>query len=139
MQESNELKELARAYYHSMENNDESFFRSTISHDEAVLSIGSDPDEWWVGYEAIIKVYLAQLEAMQGFSMVSKSLRAYAEGTVGWIADQADLVTPDGQRIPVRWTAVCHQEDGAWKFVQAHLSMGISNEDALGQELPTEG
>ena len=75
---------------------------------------------------------------MQGISLVSKNLSAYAEGSVGWIADQAEMVTPDGQTVPFRFTAVCHQEGGAWKIVQAHLSIGVSNEAAIGQDLPTE-
>jgi len=35
-------------------------------------------------------------------------------------------------------TSVFHQEDGAWKLVQSHYSIGVSNEDVVGRELTTE-
>jgi hypothetical protein len=31
---------------------------------------------------------------------------------------------------------VLHREDGDWKFVQSHASVGVANEEAFG-ELPT--
>jgi len=37
----------------------------------------------------------------------------------------------DGRRVPVRLTAVLHQEDGDWKAVQSHASIGVPNEQML--------
>ena len=45
---------------------------------------------------------------------------------------------PDGTEIPFRITGVYHQENGEWKVVQWHASIGISNEEAIGQELTLE-
>jgi hypothetical protein len=39
--------------------------------------------------------------------------------------------------MPFRVTAVLHKENGEWKMVQGHVSFGVPNEEALGQELPT--
>jgi hypothetical protein len=37
--------------------------------------------------------------------------------------------------MPSRLTLVCQQEDGAWKVVQWHVSVGVANEELLGREL----
>ena len=37
----------------------------------------------------------------------------------------------DGKRAPVRITAVLHQEDGDWKAVQTHASIGVPNDRML--------
>ena len=56
-----------------------------------------------------------------------KKLCAFEEGTVGWGADQLDVVLPDAERttIPARATAVFHQEAGEWKMVHIHVSFGV--------------
>lgn len=36
-----------------------------------------------------------------------------------------------GKRVPVRMTAVLHQEDGEWKAVQTHASIGVPNDRML--------
>ncbi len=60
---------------------------------------------------------------------------AFEEGTVGWVADQGTFRMPDGTEVPFRMTVVVHREDGDWKVVQEHASIGVRNEDALGVEL----
>lgn len=57
------------------------------------------------------------------------------EGTVGWVEDQVRFSVPDGQEFGGRMSLVAHQEDGAWKVVHIHLSFGVPNEEAVGQEL----
>jgi hypothetical protein len=37
----------------------------------------------------------------------------------------------EGRRVPVRLTAVLHQEEGDWKAVQIHASIGVPNEQML--------
>jgi SnoaL-like protein len=44
------------------------------------------------------------------------------------------LILEDGTEILTRSTAVFHREDGEWKMVQGHTSVGISNEDLFGSE-----
>jgi hypothetical protein len=49
---------------------------------------------------------------------------AFREGTVGWVADWLTLTLPNGTGVPVRVTAVFHWENGDWKLVQYHGSLG---------------
>lgn len=62
-------------------------------------------------------------------------VEAYQEGSVGWGLARPTLTMPDGSQIAPRWSAVSHREDGTWKLVQLHASVGISNEELLGMEM----
>lgn len=54
---------------------------------------------------------------------------------MGWTAERAAFVVPGSRQIPVRITAVYHQEDGEWKVVQSHASVGVPNQELVGKEL----
>jgi hypothetical protein len=56
---------------------------------------------------------------------------AFQEGTVGWAATRLTISLPDGRQVSPRWSAVFHQEDGVWKFVQTHASIAVPN-DQIG-------
>jgi ketosteroid isomerase-like protein len=62
-----------------------------------------------------------------------KELDAFVEGTVGWASSRFRWMSKDGSEIPMRWTAVFHREDGEWKMVQVHASVGVPNEEVFGE------
>ena len=137
MKPSNELKELTMRGLDSFAQSGLDFFTQRISAQAGVLAIGTDPKEWWPGYDTITNIFKAQSEAMQGMMIVNSAPQAFSEGSVGWVADQPTFRLPDGTEIPFRLTIVYHQEDGEWKVVQWHASLGVANEEAIGEELPT--
>ena len=137
MEQSTELKEFTLRSYEALSSGDYSFYERYLSQEDGVLSLGTDPNEWWAGYATITKVFKAQLEEMGGFSIIDGAPEAYSEGSVGWVADHPTLKLADGTEIPVRLTAVYHKENNDWKFVQMHLSVGVPNEELLGRALPT--
>jgi hypothetical protein len=63
--------------------------------------------------------------------------QAYAEGSVGWVADRPVLHVL-GQEIPIRWTVIFHREAGEWKIIQEHMSVGAPNVEVVGKEFTTE-
>ena len=126
MNQSDELRDLALKWYESVSSGDlvsavESFF----SRQDGVLSIGTDPNEWWEGYGNIIE----SRKQMGAFQVKAGDLKAYCEGTVGWVADRMTFKGSDGTEIPFRLTAVFHKENGQWKVVQQHVSVGVPNEE----------
>ena len=135
MEPSNELKELVLRTYAAMGNGDTSFYDHHLSHQEGVLIIGSDPNEWWTGYDTITQVFKAQMREMGGVSCLPGDPQAYRMGDVGWVADRPRFRLPDGIELPVRMSIVFVQEDGAWKVAQQHISIGVPNEQIVGQEL----
>jgi hypothetical protein len=51
-------------------------------------------------------------------------IKAYRVGNVGLVGDMPSFIEPNGTETPFRITSVFRQEDGSWKLVQAHISIG---------------
>jgi ketosteroid isomerase-like protein len=136
MERSDELRELFLRWYGALANGDVAFVERHISRDRGLRAIGSDPEEWWSGAQ-VVEVIKEQIAAMGGsMPMKPGDPEAYVEGSVGWVADQGTLTLPDGGQLPFRVTGVVHRENGEWRFVQTHASIGVANEETFG-ELPT--
>ncbi len=139
MESSTELRNLVLRYYQALAAGDRSFLEQIISYQPGVLNIGTDPREWWSGYDTFLHVAVTQFQELGGSPRImGADPQAYREGSVGWVADQPSFELPDGTQLPFRVTGVFHQEDGAWKLVQSHYSIGVANEEAVGRELTTE-
>lgn len=136
MEPSSELRDLFVRLYDAIAKGDVAFIEQHFSDADELRAIGTDVEEWWSG-QRVPEVFKEQIEAMGG-SMPLKpgDPEAYVEGSVGWVADRGTLTLPDGGSLPVRVTAVAHREDGDWRLVQWHASLGVPNEETVG-ELPT--
>ena len=131
MEKSKELKSFILSGYKAMGGGDFGWWERHQSRQEGALSIGTDPNEWWAGYAAIMAAVRPQIQALAG-SVMEGDPQAYVEGTVGWFADSAQWKLPNGAVIPTRLTGVCIKEEGEWKFLQTHFSIGVPNEEAFG-------
>jgi hypothetical protein len=131
MKKSNELRDFVLSSYKSMRDGDFGWWERHQSRSEGALTIGTDPDEWWAGYAAIMDAVRPQMKAMAGSTMEGDP-QAYVEGTVGWFADNLQWKLPNGNVVSARLTGVCTKEEGEWKFVQTHFSIGVPNEEAFG-------
>ena len=73
-----------------------------------------------------------QLESTGGFDIAAGGPVGYAEGAVGWAADQPTMGIGE-QRVPMRMTCVLRRVDGNWRIVQGHLSVAANiNQDLFG-------
>ena len=98
------------------------------SHDLCAVAIGSDPGEWTEGYDETMRLMRGSTpDAELGITAGLDDVKAFREGTVGWAAGHGYFEL-EGKRVPVRLTAVVHQENGEWKVVQTHASIGVPNE-----------
>lgn len=50
---------------------------------------------------------------------------------MGWLVDEPAFVFPDGSSFQTRLTAVMRQEDGRWKLVHMHVSVGVPDEEVV--------
>jgi ketosteroid isomerase-like protein len=136
MERSDELRDVTLQFYAALASGDLSFFDRHFSQSEDTRSIGTDPQEWWSGPK-VIQVWKEQIAALGGsMPIITGDLEAYADGNVGWVADRPKLDLGDGNPVAIRFTAVFVREDGDWKLVQSHASIGLANESTFG-ELPT--
>jgi len=133
MKPSDDIKNVLLRLYESESSSDINTFTQLFSRREGVLVIGTDPAEWWDGYEVISRVHEAQLQELgESVKFQAVKVQAYEEGTTGWCAAYALVLLPNGRKLPIRATAVFHQEDGEWKIVQYHGSIGVPNDEAFG-------
>ena len=135
MEHSDEIKKLILRFYESLENADEAFWSNLLTKKDGLLMIGSDAREYWTDHSYIVKTLKSQLDQMGDTKVITSDIQAFTEGTVGWSANQGLMKMPDGVEIPFRATGVFHQENGEWKIVQWHASIGIANVEAIGEEL----
>lgn len=137
MQPSAELRDLYVRLCEAQTSGDHAFFARRFSSKDGVVAIGTDPAEWWQGFETISEVFKAQLSEAGGFEMLPGEPLAFADGNVGWAAGRPLVRLPDGAEIPLRFTAVFQKGPDGWQIVQWHMSAGVSNEDLIGRSLTT--
>lgn len=126
---SPEIEQVLRDSVNALARSDIDAIARRTSRDACVLSIGSDPEEWAEGYDEIIRLFRDSTPE-GGVSVGLDDVKAFREGGVGWAAARGYFET-EGRRVPVRLTAVLHEEDGEWKAVQSHASIGVPNDRML--------
>lgn len=121
MRSDPELERVISAYFEAAQAGDRSWARRHVRQDDALRVLGTGADEFFAGAEAyeIMTSGDAHLQA----SVSIRDLEAWSEGSVGWGMARVSLSLPDGQDLPIRWSAVfCRGEDG-WEAVQIHTSL----------------
>lgn len=138
MEPSAEIRDITLRFYQALSKGDMPVIERLFSRHDGVVLIGTDPAEWWTDHAAITRVFKAQMEEMGGgFVLVAGEVHAYGEGAAGWVADRPKIKLPDGSELPLRVTGAFLKEDGEWKLVSWHASIGVKNEEAFGAELTT--
>ena len=128
---SHEIEQVMEDTLDAMVRSDMDKIARHTSSEACVLAIGSDASEWAEGHEEIMGLFRASIpEGDLGVRAGLEDVKAFCEGSVGWAAAHG-YFEMQGKRVPIRLTAVLHQEDGAWKAVQSHASIGVPNDKML--------
>ena len=126
MDESAAVRQALLTFYERRSAGDASSFDRVISG-RYTLHIGTAPGEWVEDLERL----------RRGFSGFPLTLapgprpRAWSEGSIGWAADEPTM-SFEGARIVTRLLAVFRHEDGDWRLVAAHFSVGVPD-DQVGE------
>ena len=100
-----------------------------LSDDADALAIGTDASEWAQGREAIMGFFRdSGPDGTLQLTIPVHDVAAYEEGDVGWAVARIAFEV-DGREVPVRMTTVMHREDGEWRLLQMHASIGVPNEE----------
>jgi ketosteroid isomerase-like protein len=136
MERSAELEALIAAWFAAATRGDSSLVAVHVSPSDVTRLIGSDPSERFGGGSAVQEFLIGEVEGAGGHATFDPiDTEAFCEGAVGWATTDLTITMPDGRRVSPRWSAVFHHEDGTWKFVQTHASIGVPNAD-IGWEYP---
>jgi ketosteroid isomerase-like protein len=131
MERSRELEQLVSDWFAAASRGDASLLDRHVSGDPRARLVGSDPDEWLQGGDAIAQFLRGELEGAAGAVTFSASeTEAYADGSVGWAATKLQITRPDGMHVSPRWTAVFVRDGETWQFVQVHASIAVPNAEA---------
>jgi len=137
VERSVELENLVAAWFRAATDGDPSLVEAHVSPGEGTRLIGSDPGEVFKGGEAVAEFLKGEVERAGGHARFTPTdTEAFSEGSVGWAAAHVTITMPDGGSVSPRWGAVLHLEDGVWKFVQIHASIGVPN-DEIGWVYPS--
>ncbi len=131
MQDSAGVRDGLRSFYERFSAHDPEGFGDVIASDPAVSVIGTAPGEGHQDRDAWVSAYRQFIPEVGLRLTGGDAPRAWEEGTVGFAVDEPRFVFPDGSFIPTRLTAVLHREDGGWKVVHLHFSVGVPDEDAM--------
>jgi ketosteroid isomerase-like protein len=99
------------------------------------ITIGTDPDEWWDKPTTMAWIREAMTDPGT-MSVGDSSIRAEAgeytvhvQGEAAWSEGRGKFVNDHRDERAVRNTGVFVREDGEWRCVQAHGSIGVPNHD----------
>ena len=140
MRRSPEVEAVVARYKQALANTDTELLSHLFSHEAALTVIGTDPREWWSGYEEMMSVTTAQLaeaRATGGLAIELIDIEGFDDGDVGWAAGRGVFRFAGHPDLPFRLTTVLRVERGHWRVVQAHSSVGLRNEDVLGLSFTT--
>ncbi len=126
MQQSEEVRDAMLRFCASLSAGDVASFDELVSQESATLIIGTSPGEWVTERERMRFGFEAE-----GVRLEAKDPVGYEEGSLGWVVDQPAFVFPDGSVMQTRLTAVMRQEEGRWKLVHMHLSVGVPDEQVV--------
>jgi hypothetical protein len=127
VQESAAVIDAMLRFYDRLSANDVASFDSIVSSEPMTEVIGTAPGERVTERARLRFGFEAEgVRFEPGPSPVG-----YQEGTVGYVVDEPTLFYPDGSGIRTRLTGVWHQEDGAWKLVHMHVSVGVPDEEVV--------
>jgi ketosteroid isomerase-like protein len=104
--------------------------RSLLSERPDAVHIGTDAGEWWTSGQVVNAV--AAADAGDDIRAVADDIDVHLQGDVAWVEGRGRFTRADGAERPVRMTGVLVREDGQWKVVQSHASIGVPNADIFG-------
>ena len=125
MKRSPEIENLMRDSVAALERSDLAFIEKHTSRADGTVAIGTDPDEYARDFDTIMRLMADSTpKGDQQIKVVIDEIRGYEEGDIGW-SDATGHFESDGSTVPVRITDVARREDGVWRSVQTHASIGV--------------
>lgn len=127
MQESPAARDALLSFYEAFTAatpGDMKTFDRVFTREQDLLIIGSAYHEWVAGRDTGTQAWGAE-----GIGIEPGDPVGWEQDSVAWAADRPSFVFGD-VRMPIRILAVMLNEDGAYRIVSAHFSVGVPDEVA---------
>lgn len=125
MERSDHVRDAMLRFYERLSAGDVGSFDQLVSGEEATLVIGTAPGEWVRERDRLRFGFEAEGVGMRP----GPTPEGFEEGSLGWVVDEPTMSLPDGSTIKTRLTGVLKREEGAWKIVHFHVSVGVPDEE----------
>jgi ketosteroid isomerase-like protein len=138
MRRSPEIEQCVRDMVNAVDRGDVQAAKRSLSAEEGVVMIGTSPDEYARSEEGMGRMIKDSTpEGPEQLHMSVDEVYGYEEGDVAW-ADSTGRFMRDDSTVATRFTTVFHREEGGWRCVQAHASIGVANERMFDAGLSRE-
>lgn len=129
MEDSQGIREAMLRYWEGLSTARPEIADQVIADTDPAVVIGTGPGEGREGPAAWRQGVRDTIEQIPGVRIEAGSgMRAWEHGDAGFLIDEPAWVMPDGSRIPTRATTVWARQDGDWRIVHLHLSVGVPDE-----------
>lgn len=126
MSPSTEIRDTMLEFYRRMLAGEAEAANDLISRDPAMIFIGSAGE--WLDDQATLRA---------GTQVPGEGVEAgpnpigFANGDVGWFADQPSWLFADGSRAEMRLSAVLQREAAGWRIVHVHMSIAVPDNECV--------
>jgi ketosteroid isomerase-like protein len=125
-----EIRDLLDEMIEAQNAGDAPRLRTMLSERPDAVHIGTDAEEWWTSKQLVDAV--AAVTGGDDIQAVADDIGIHVQGDIAWVEGHGRFTRADGAERPVRLSGVLAREDGQWKAVQTHASIGVPNADIFG-------
>ena len=126
MAPSSEIRDTMLEFYRRQLDGEADAANDLISRDPGLVFIGSAGE--WVDDQATLRS--GTQEPGEGL-IAGPSPVAYADGDMGFYADQPTWLFADGSRVEMRLSAVLRREPAGWRIVHVHMSVSVPDDECV--------
>ena len=122
------VEKVIDAYANTYENEDAETILMALAHDKDMISLGTDPDEFYIGYQTVVDKFKFQFKRLEETTVYinKREVKIHESGKVAWFVQVWDMRTiaagsknfDQGMRL----TGVLEKRDEKWVIVQFHNS-----------------
>jgi adenylate cyclase len=144
VERSPELQAVMIRLLKAVETRDTETIRAMVAPGDNTMVIGSDPQEWYMGPEAVELLTISPAHS-RTYRYNIKHLEAFESGAIGWAAadtivefepSRASEVQLKSDPVPLRMTAVFILDRGSWLVTFWHASVPAPDDpEVVGPEL----
>jgi uncharacterized protein (TIGR02246 family) len=128
--DQDEVRKVIEETIEALNAGDAARLRSVLSERVDGVHIGTDAGEWETGKQVVDAA--AAVGGADDVQVVADDVDIHVQGDVAWAEGHGRFTLAGGGERPARMTWVLVREDGQWKFVQSHASIGVPNAETFG-------
>ncbi len=123
---STEIRDTMLEFYRRQLEGESDAANDLISRDPGLVFIGSAGE--WVDDQDTLRS--GTQEPGEGL-VAGPSPVAYADGDMGFFADQPMWLFTDGSKVEMRLSSVLRREPAGWRIVHVHMSVSVPDDECV--------